>query len=279
MDINAQYSLLEEQVKRHDTDRYLCTLLFPDEQRKILMPLLAFNQEIASIAGVVSEPMIGLIRLTWWKESLDEIYAGKSPRNHPVLLALAEIIKQNKLENGWYQGLIAAREKDIYKTSFETLEDLYAYCDETSCVLLGVAAKLLGVDGHEYHDAISIIGRAWAIAGLMRAIPYFAKEGRNILPLDMLSAAGASAEDVLEGKNTDKVLAVIAQIASLERHHSQHKNIKKLLPADNKHFAVLHTHAMWWLKRITFYKGDIFDANINRGRFWLLARLWLNSRM
>jgi phytoene synthase len=269
---------LEEQVKRHDPDRYLCTLLFPDEQRKILMPLLAFNQEIASIAGMVSEPMIGLIRLSWWKESLDEIYAGKSPRNHPVLLALAVIIKQGKLENSWYQGLIAAREKDINKTPFETLGDLYAYCDETSSVLLGVAAKLLGVNGHEHHEAISVIGRAWAIAGLLRAIPFFAKEGRNILPLDMLSAAGVSHEDVLEGKNLEKVIAVNEQIAALKLQHSPHKNIRKLLPPEIRHFSVFHSHAIWWLKRITFYKGDIFDANINRGRFWLLARLWLNSK-
>src|SRR5262245_49761252 len=75
-------------VRSGDRDRFLCAAAAPPGSRRVLLALLAFNLEIARTREVVREPMLGEIRLQWWRESLDEIWNAK-PRAHPVIEELA----------------------------------------------------------------------------------------------------------------------------------------------------------------------------------------------
>ena len=85
---------LVEQVRSGDYHRFLAIQLAPCAKRWALYAIVAFHIEIAIIAEIVSEPLIGHIRLAWWREALEEIEAGKLPRSHPVVLALAQVFAQ-----------------------------------------------------------------------------------------------------------------------------------------------------------------------------------------
>ena len=61
-----------------DYDRYLSALFAPACRREALFALIAFNHEIARIPEAVSEPMLGRIRLQWWREVLEAVYAGRA---------------------------------------------------------------------------------------------------------------------------------------------------------------------------------------------------------
>lgn len=56
-------------LQRLDPDRWLTTLFAPDASRPGLFALYAFNAEIARARESVSQPMIGQIRLQWWREA------------------------------------------------------------------------------------------------------------------------------------------------------------------------------------------------------------------
>ena len=71
-------SLCAQEVRLHDWDRYLFTLFAPADVREDLFTILAFNTEIARIPDMVSEPLLGRIRLQWWQDSINKIYAGNS---------------------------------------------------------------------------------------------------------------------------------------------------------------------------------------------------------
>ena len=60
-------------VRRYDNDRYLTALFAKADRREALFALAAFNLEVAKIPEVVSEPMLGEMRLQWWREVIDEI--------------------------------------------------------------------------------------------------------------------------------------------------------------------------------------------------------------
>ena len=64
-------SPLARLVRRHDRDRFLTALFAPAERREDLLALYAFNYEIAKTREVVSEPVLGQIRLQWWRETID----------------------------------------------------------------------------------------------------------------------------------------------------------------------------------------------------------------
>src|SRR5271156_3271915 len=71
-------------VRRHDRDRFQTALFAPAARREALFALYAFNYEIARVRESVREPMLGQIRLQWWREAIDAAYAGAASRRHEV---------------------------------------------------------------------------------------------------------------------------------------------------------------------------------------------------
>ncbi|MGI9372926.1 MAG: phytoene/squalene synthase family protein, partial [Hyphomicrobiales bacterium] len=118
-------------VKQFDPDRYLATLYAPDEKRSALFALYAFSLEIARIRESVSEPMLGEIRLQWWRDTLGAIYSGQS-QEHPVAEALSDAIKSGDVPQQALQNLIEARVFDLYDDPMPNVNDLEGYLGETS---------------------------------------------------------------------------------------------------------------------------------------------------
>ena len=72
-------------VRRHDRDRFQTALFAPAAHREALFALYAFNYEIARVREIVREPMLGRIRLQWWREAMAAAFAGGPVRRHEVV--------------------------------------------------------------------------------------------------------------------------------------------------------------------------------------------------
>jgi phytoene synthase len=71
-------------VRRVDPDRWLASRFIADPKaRADVIALYAFNYELARVAGGVSNALMGEIRLTWWREAMEEIAAGQPPASIP----------------------------------------------------------------------------------------------------------------------------------------------------------------------------------------------------
>src|SRR5690349_9907669 len=92
----AALSYCGQEVRKFDNDRFLTGLFAPADRREALFALYAFNHEIAKTREVVSEPVLGQMRLQWWFDSIEGIYAGTVPA-HAVLQPLAEAITGHNL--------------------------------------------------------------------------------------------------------------------------------------------------------------------------------------
>jgi len=177
-----------------------------------MLALIAFNYEIGRVRGVVSEPMLGQIRLQWWREALDGIYAG-SPRSHDVVLALNEAIARYSLSRELFDIMIDTREQDLDDTPPEDLPALMRYVAGTAGALNQLMLEVTQRDDVSLRHAAADIGAAWGLVGLLRAIPSLAAQGRVLLPATLLADAGLSSADVVSGKGRDGVLPVIVAIA------------------------------------------------------------------
>jgi hypothetical protein len=97
-------------VRRVDPDRWLATRFVADPAaRADLLTLYAFDHELARASAVTSTPLLAEIRLTWWIEMLDEAYAGRTVRRHPVAQALADVIARRGLPRSAIEPLIEVR--------------------------------------------------------------------------------------------------------------------------------------------------------------------------
>lgn len=211
-------SYCADQVKRGDPDRYHGALFAPRVVRQRLLALYAFNLEVARIPEIVSEPLLGEIRLQWWRDSIDQIYAG-SVGQHEVVTALALAIHSADLPKNLFEQLFQARESDLEEVPFETWPDLVAYMTATSSGLMALAAMILtpGANSEEINAACLPAGQAWAVTGLLRALPYHARRNQIYLPLDLLDTYRVCQADLLAGRMTPELGRLIGYLAQLAR--------------------------------------------------------------
>lgn len=160
-----------EYLSRVDPDRYRAALLGTREQKARLLVIYAFHAELAKIPEFVSEPLIGAIRYQWWRDALEEIYAGKPVRQHDIAKPLARVIQECELSRYDMDSLIDGRERDLDPTPFETILEAREYCRETSGRIIGLAAASCVNDGNT--DIIADIGTCWGLTGLARSWRFY----------------------------------------------------------------------------------------------------------
>jgi phytoene synthase len=90
---NLQDSDLDALIRRVDPDRWLSSRFIGQAAaRADVIALYAFDYELARAPRVASNALLGEMRLTWWREALDEIFEGRAVRQHPAAQALAAAV-------------------------------------------------------------------------------------------------------------------------------------------------------------------------------------------
>ncbi|MGH7100603.1 MAG: phytoene/squalene synthase family protein, partial [Stellaceae bacterium] len=182
-------------VRRHDPDRFRTALFAPAERREALFALYAFNCEIARVRERVSIAALGQIRLQWWREAIAEIFAGAPARRHEVIGPLAAAIRAFSLDRAHFETLIEAREADLDDRPPPSLAALEAYAEKSSAPLVALTLAVLGVDNAAASEAGREVGTGYALAGLLRAMPFQARAGRPLIPQDIAAASGFDPRD------------------------------------------------------------------------------------
>ncbi len=214
----APLSPLADQVRRMDRDRFVTALFAPVERREALFGLYAFNLEVAQIRELVHEPLLGRIRLQWWRDTLQEARSGQGTA-HPVAQALAKARTAFSLPDEAFDRLLSARERDMETDPPEDLAALEAYVEATAGTIAVLALAILGVHEPEAVAAARSVGLAWGLTGLLRAVPFHAAAGRLYLPTALLAEHGLSPQDVLAGRPTTDLAEVAKAMAAMARRH------------------------------------------------------------
>ena len=202
-----------------DRDRYLSALFAAPEARRGLFALYAFNVEIARVRDIVSDPLPGEIRLQWWRDAIEGSGHGDADQ-HPVLAELRWAIERYKLPVSAFTGLIDARIFDLYEDPMPTLADLEGYAGETSSALIQLASIILANGEDPATAEISgHAGVAYAMTGLMRALPLHASRRQVFLPKDILDRHGVSTESIFRGETTAELKAALVDLRGIAMDH------------------------------------------------------------
>jgi len=242
-----------QQVRANDPDRFLLCLFTPGKARPAIWALFAFNHEIAKTREVVSETQLGLIRLQWWREAVNEIYEGGPVREHEVLKDLAAAIDQYDLKKEDFDTLIYAREFDLEDRVPGSMEGLMHYADFTTTPLNKMVLSVLNQS--EAERIVKEVSVAYAITGLVRAVSYMRFQRRCMMPEDIMSAHGISAQKLFDFKPDKNFSKVIKEVVS---GISQPDKTK--IPFLKASIALSDIY-LKQLKKVGF---DVFDSRIQR---------------
>jgi len=202
-----------DQVRQGDRDRYLALLFAPQAARGHLAALAAFNLELARTRDQVSESLLGLIRLQWWREAIGEIRAGGHVRQHQVVEALAEASRARGLDADRMLAMIEARESELEGAEAPSLAAFNERADATAGALLHLSLQALGLDAPDLAEPTRQIGRAYAAAGIARSVLRDAGQRRLRLPQEALSAAGIDADRLFDLKPQPQLAEAVRQVA------------------------------------------------------------------
>ena len=187
---------LAQAVRAADPDRYFASLFAPAQARPYLHALYAFNHEVAHVAESVREPMLGAIRLEWWRETAAGAAEG-APRNHDVARGLAALFADRALPLAALESIIAARGFDSSGEHFADFASLETYLDATGGAVMRLAAQILGGDPGLVREA----GLAYGLTGLLRSLSFHNRRHKLYLPLDLLTALGLTPEEFFALEN------------------------------------------------------------------------------
>jgi phytoene synthase len=223
------YARAGEAVQAGDRDRYLADLFVPEALRRHLFALHAFNGEIAKVRDVVSDAVLGEIRLQWWRDAIANGAAG----GHPIATALNATIARFNLPKDAFGRMIDARLFDLYDDPMPSLNDLEGYAGDTASALIQLAAIVLA-NGQDpgTGEAAGHAGVAYALTGLMRALPVHARRGQLYLPVAMIATRSLDTRTVFAGKTTPELKTLLTDLRTIARQHlaEAERGIADLVP-------------------------------------------------
>ena len=206
-------------LREVDRDRYFADLFAPSPLRPHLFALHAFSAEVARVRDAVSAPMPGEIRLQWWRDAI----AGEGHGDvaaHPVAAALLDTIERFSLPRAAFLDLIEGRVFDLYDDPMPTTGDLEGYLGETSSALIRLGTLVLADGGDPgFADAAGHAGLAYGLTGLLRALPFHARQNRLFMPKDVLDRYGVTRDDILLLRGGPGVVSAVREIATAARRH------------------------------------------------------------
>lgn len=170
---------LDALVRRVDPDRWLSSRFIADPgERADVVAIYAYDHELARAPRVASNALLGEIRLTWWREALDEIFDGRAVRRHPTAQALAGAVARRGLSREPLEAMIDARYRELDAqplTEHEALE----WARETAGRAAEAAVAVL--DPKADPERAITAAAAWALARRVAERPELGGAWRRLL--------------------------------------------------------------------------------------------------
>ena len=176
--MSVKLSYCGQEVRRLDWERFICAVFAPPGRREALFALLALDLELAKTRRVVSEPLLGEIRLQWWRDAIDKIYdaPGEVPLGNPILEALKNTLTDYHLSRAMVVEIIDGYIADLWIDAPVNSDVIVDFAEATSANLTRLMLHILNAgpmaDDHPVVIAGNAVGVAWGISAYL-------KSGRN----------------------------------------------------------------------------------------------------
>lgn len=285
--LRSVFSYCVQQVRNYDYHHYLCLLELPPEMRRAAFALRAFNVETAKAMDVASDPKIGLMRLVWWQEAIDKIYARKLIE-HPIAQALSSVVSEHKISKAWLKRSVEARIQDAQREPNEipkTTEELEKYAEDTQSTILYMTLQSGGLNSTAADHAASHIGKAGGLALLLRSLPYHASRHRQFayIPSEVASKHGLLIKDGGQtGISIDShegLSNAVFDMASVANSHLQKaRALAETVPAEAVPVLLPAVPAQVLLDSLRRMNFDVFDPRLQRGVLGI-PPLWFQLKL
>ncbi len=199
----------------------------PEPRRKAITALYAYCREVDDVVDEVTDPAVARMKLAWWRREIAAVFAGKP--QHPVALALAEIVVEYSLPQEHFDAILDGMAMDLDQNRYQDFATLERYCHRVAGVVGLLSARIFGYEDDSTRVYARELGIAFQLTNIIRDVGEDAQRGRIYLPQDELRRFSVSNADILGRKLTPSFQSLMA--FQVERARSFYAAAFAALPA------------------------------------------------
>jgi hydroxysqualene synthase len=191
--VRAAYAECRRLATRHYENFPVASWLVPPDKRDALAVIYAFARCADDFAD---EPDIEdrLAALSGWRSHLDRCFAGKA--EHPVFVALLDVIQRFSLRCEHFEKLLCAFESDVRVNRHPDFASLLAYCRYSANPVGRLVLELFGHRDPELFTLSDSICTALQLTNFWQDAAIDLGRDRIYLPLQDLAQFGLSVTDL-----------------------------------------------------------------------------------
>ena len=178
----------EQKLAAAPLDFRLALVFSPLADRAAQTALFALYLEIREVPVECRDPGVAEVKLAWWQQEIEALYAGK-PR-HPLARALMPHLGPLAGHKSLFLDLIAGTRMDITGSGLASYEDVKRYCYRHSGALAELGALVCGARSQETLLAARLFGNSHRLAYITTAGTAQALHGRVYFAAEDLQAHG-----------------------------------------------------------------------------------------
>lgn len=236
------YELCRQITAEYSKTFYLGTLLMPEEKRRAIWAIYVWCRRTDELVDGPKADQTTDATLDQWEQHLESLFAG-----HPIEdvdVALVDTLERFPIGIQPFRDMIAGQRMDLYRSRYETFEELELYCYRVAGTVGLMTTPVMGVDRSclsapwvqsvtsPEPEAVAL-GIANQLTNILRDVGEDARRGRIYLPLEDLARFQYSEKDLLNGVVDDRWQQLMQfQIARARRFFTEAEQGISLLSPD-----------------------------------------------
>lgn len=208
--VEDSYELCRQITEKYSKTFYLGTQLMPEAKRRAIWAIYVWCRRTDEL---VDGPEAGATTpetLDQWEAHLESLFAGHAQDNLDV--AFVDTISRFPLNIQPFRDMIAGQRMDLYRSRYETFEELELYCYRVAGTVGLMSNAVMGVektraaaswnwhwDSRTPSEEAIALGIANQLTNILRDVGEDASRGRIYIPLEELALFNYTEEDLLKG--------------------------------------------------------------------------------
>ena len=243
-------------TKKSASNLALAFILLPREKRDAMSALYAFCRAVDDVADEDSVPTEQRrAELAAWREDIRRACENKTPQ-FILNQEFAPVIQKFKLPFALFDELIQGCEMDLEKLRYENYAELELYCHRVASVVGLLSIEIFGHESAASRVYAEQLGQALQLTNILRDVKNDAARGRIYLPLAELEKFGVSAQEILDGKFSDRYEALARSVGRRARDYYQAAR-QALPPTDRRAMVAAELMgSVYWQLLLKLERGN-----------------------
>ncbi|MEW6267882.1 MAG: squalene synthase HpnC [Thermodesulfobacteriota bacterium] len=205
--LEQAYAFCRDVTRKSSSNFFRAFQLLAPVQRRALFAVYAFCRFVDDVADEAT-PRDPAALLALWRGELDAVYGGTPTRK--VGVALADAVRRFGLERRHFEDILRGVEMDLTRKRYETWEEMQGYCYLVASAVGLLCIEIFGYTNPAARSYAVDLGLAFQLTNILRDVEEDAKRGRIYLPLEDLRRFGVGEDELLAGRYSPRVAALLA---------------------------------------------------------------------